>query len=67
MLIAPEQFERIKCSSCTFENNLVFTFTSIINDNKIEKAFYEFLTEKGIEVKIESNGVLDDISTKVKQ
>ena len=65
VLIAPEQFERIKCSSCTFENNLVFTFTSIINDNKIEKAFYKFLTEKGIEVKIESNGVLDDISTKV--
>lgn len=65
VLIAPEPFERIKCSSCTFENNLVFTFTSIINDNKIEKAFYEFLTGKGIEVKIESNGVLDDISTKI--
>ena len=65
VLIAPSQFERIKCSSCTFENNLVFTFTSIINNNKIEKGFYKFLTEKGINVKIESNGVLDDISTKI--
>ena len=65
MLIAPDQYERIKCSSCTFENNMVFTFTSILDDNSIEKGFYKFLTEKGIEVKIESNGVLDDISTEI--
>jgi len=65
--IAPDPFERMKCSSCTFENNMVFTFTSIINDNKIEQGFYRFLQEKGIDVKIESNGVLDDISTKIKQ
>ena len=62
MLIAPDPFERIKCSSCTFENNMVFTFTSVLNDNKIEKGFYEFLKGRGIDVKIESNGVLDDIS-----
>ena len=66
MLIAPDPYERIKCSSCTFENNMVFTFTSILDDNKIEKGFYKFLTEKGIEVKIESNGVLNDISAKAK-
>lgn len=62
MLIAPEPVEKIKCSSCTFENNMVFTFTSILGNNKIEKAFYKFLKERGIQVKIESNGVLDDIS-----
>ena len=66
MMIAPDSFERIKCSSCTFENNIVFTFTSVINNNNIEKEFYEFLIEKGIEVKIESNGVLDDISSEIK-
>ena len=65
-LIAPESVEKIKCSSCTFENKLVFTFTSILNDNKIEKAFYNFLKERGISVSIESNGVLDDISTEIK-
>jgi len=64
--IAPDPFERMKCSSCTFENNMVFTFTSIINSNKIERGFYTFLKEKGIDVKIESNGVLDDISAKNK-
>lgn len=62
MLIAPEPVEKIKCSSCTFENKMVFTFTSILQDNSIEKRFYEFLKGKGIKIEIESNGVLDDIS-----
>ena len=66
VLIAPDPVEKIKCSSCTFENKIVYTFTSILNDNKIEKAFYEFLKNRGINVKIESNGVLDDISTEIK-
>ena len=67
MLIAPEPVEKIKCSSCTFENKMAFTFTSILNDNRIEKRFYQFLKEKGIQIQIESNGVLDDISTEIKQ
>ena len=66
MLIAPDPVEKIKCSSCTFENKVAFSFTSILNDNKIEKAFYEFLNSKGINVTIESNGVLDDISREIK-
>ena len=66
MLIAPEPVEKIKCSSCTFENKMVFTFTSILKDNSIEKCFYEFLKEKNINVEIESNGVLDDISKEIK-
>ncbi len=62
MLIAPEPVEKIKCAGCTFENKMVFTFTSILNDNSIERRFYKFLKERGIEVQIESNGVLNDIS-----
>jgi hypothetical protein len=66
MLISPDSVEKIKCSGCTFGNKIVFTFTSILNDNRIEKAFYEFLKSKEIEVEVESNGVLDDISNKDK-
>lgn len=66
VLISPDPVEKIKCSSCTYENKIVFTFTSILNNNKIESAFYKFLTERGISVRIESNGVLDDISTENK-
>lgn len=65
MLIAPESVEKIKCSSCSFGNKMVFTFTSVLGDNRIEKRFYKFLTEKNINVEIESNGVLDDISREV--
>ena len=66
MLIAPEPVEKIKCSSCSFGDKMVFTFTSNLDDNNIQKRFYEFLKQKDIKVKIESNGVLDDISTEVK-
>ena len=45
---------------------MAFTFTSVLKDNNIEKTFYDFLTKRGIKVEIESNGVLDDISTKIK-
>ncbi len=62
MLIAPESVEKIKCSSCTFNDEMVFTFTSNLKDNNIEKRFYNILLEKKIRVEIESNGVLDDIS-----
>ena len=64
MLIAPEPVEKIKCSSCSFEDKMVFTFTSILQDRSIEERFYKFLTQRGIKVEIESNGVLDVLSTK---
>ena len=64
MLIAPEPVEKIKCSACTFENKMAFTFTSILKNTDIEKYFYDFLHNHGIKVEIESNGVLDDISSK---
>ncbi len=63
-LIAPEQVEKIKCSACSFEDKIVFTFTSILNNTNIEKNFYEFLIKQNINVEIESNGVLDVISSK---
>ena len=67
MLIAPEQFEKIKCSACSFGEHIVFTFTSVLQEAEIEREFYNFLIQKGIKVKIESNGVLDVISSKTKQ
>lgn len=63
-LLAPEPVESIKCSACSFNDSLVFTFTTILEDNGIESRFYQFLKEKNIPVKIESNGVLDVISEK---
>ena len=57
ILIAPEQVEKIKCSSCSYADKLVFTFTSTLEDTQIEKEFYTFLRQQGIEVNIKDNGV----------
>lgn len=56
-LIAPETVEKIKCSACSFENKMTFTFTSILNNKYIENGFCEFLKLQGITVELESNGV----------
>ena len=61
VLIAPEHIEKIKCSSCTYLDNVIYTFTSVLNDNSIEKFFYEFLKEQNIKVEVESNQVLNSI------
>ena len=58
MLIAPEPVEKIKCSACSFENNIVFTFTSVLDNCEIEEEFCEFLKGKNIHVTIESTEIL---------
>ncbi len=62
LLLAPEKAEKIKCSACSYEKNLILTFTSILKDSSIERTFFDFLIKQGIEVKIKSNGVKDAIS-----
>lgn len=57
LLIAPESVETIKCSACSYENKMTFTFTSILDDISIQKAFYRELINKGIKVKIQTNEV----------
>ncbi len=61
-LLSPESVEKNKASIVSYNNNLVLTFTSILKDNKIEKAFYEFIKKQNIEISIEGNGVYDAIS-----
>ncbi len=57
VLIAPEPVEKIKCSSCSYDDILVFNFTSILEETNIEKIFYETLKSQNIDVKVEDNGV----------
>ena len=56
-LIAPERIEKIKFSTCSFEDKMFFTFTSVLRDINIEDEFEKILREHGIKVKRESNGV----------
>ena len=62
-LIAPEHIEKIKCSSCNYLDKIIFTFTSVLNDNSIEKYFLNFLKSQNVEVCVESNQVLDSIES----
>ena len=62
ILIAPEPVEKIKCSACSFDNELVFTFTSTLENTDIEKTFYKQIKKQGIEISLEGNGVHDIIS-----
>ena len=63
ILIAPERIEKIKCSSCTYLDKVIFTFTSVLNDNSIEKYFYKFLKAQNVKTLVESNQVLDSIES----
>ena len=42
---------------------MIFTFTSVLNDNSIEKYFYNFLKSQKVKVSVESNEVLDSIES----
>ena len=62
MLIAPESVEKIKCSACSFENKLNFTFTSTLEGTEVEEEFCKKLKEEEINISVEGNGVHDFIS-----
>ena len=55
MLVMPNKIQKIKCSVCSYENNLNITFNSCINDLFFEKTFYNILCEKINNVKINGN------------
>lgn len=50
----------LKCSVCSYKDELVFTFASVLSDANLQKTFFRKLTEEGISVKIESNGVYNE-------
>lgn len=61
-LLCAESVEKDKGAIVSYNNNLVFTFTSILENYNIEKAFFEFIKNQNIEIYTEGNGVYDVIS-----
>ena len=57
VILAPDWAEKTKCGVCSYKENLVVTFGSILKDNEIEKKFKELLINNNIKFTIESNGV----------
>ena len=56
-LIAPEKIEKIKCTVCAFEENMVFSFASVLATKYVEHKFKEILESFGINVRLEGNEI----------
>lgn len=59
MMIGVSRRQPMKCAVCTYEEEVIVTFTSVFQDTRLQDRFFDFLKEKGISVKLESNGVPD--------
>ena len=68
MLVMPNKLQKIKCSICSYEDNLNITINSNINDLRFEKIFYELLFQKFKKFDIISNDKMrcDYVSGKIK-
>ena len=49
--------QNMKGCVCSYKDTLVFTISSVYRDTEVQKAFFCFMADEGISVRIESNGV----------
>lgn len=56
LLIGVCKRQNLKCSVCAFQKELVFTFSSVFTDTRLQDGFFGFLESRGIKVATESNG-----------
>ncbi len=56
-LIGVSKRQNMKCGMCSYQDKLIVTFSSVLKDTYLQKAFFRALTKQGIPVTIESNGV----------
>lgn len=64
-LIAPDRGEKIKCSTMSYKDNIIFNITSILKNDGIEKKFFEYLEKENTTVQIETNGVRENNESKL--
>ena len=55
--IAMSKGQSLKGTINSYQNTLVFTFSSIFSDTSIQKEFFRKIAEDGVTVQIETNGV----------
>lgn len=55
--LAMSKGQNLKGTICSYKDTLVFTFSFILKDTSVQKAFFRKLAEDGLDVSIESNGV----------
>ena len=55
--IAMSKGQYLKGTICSYQDTLIFTFSSIFAEATVQKAFFGKIAEDGVEVSIETNGV----------
>ncbi len=55
--IAMSKGQLIKGCICSYGDTLVFTFSSVLKDVSVERAFFRRIAADGVDVRIETNGV----------
>lgn len=55
--LAMSKGQNLKGTICSYKDTLVFTFSFILKETSVQKAFFRKLAEDGLDVSIETNGV----------
>jgi hypothetical protein len=53
VLVGASRKNNLNCGICTFKDNMVISFTKSILETDVEKNFFRFLSEKGLNIVIE--------------
>ncbi len=56
LLMGATSSEPVKCSVTSYERTLYVTFTSLLRDTYLQRAFFRKMTEDGLQLTIETNG-----------
>ena len=57
VILSPDWVEKIKCGICSYQDNLVVTFGTLLNDISFESKFKDLLLENNINFSVEGNDV----------
>lgn len=60
VILSPSAGQNMKVTVCSYGDELVVTFGSLLKDTSVQKAFFQSLSQEGLEVAIETNGVYDE-------
>ena len=48
--------QNMKGAICSYQDTMVFTITSVLQDVSIQRCFFRTLAKEGLSVKVETNG-----------
>ncbi len=55
--LAMSKGQSLKGTICSYGDRLMFTFSSVLADSSVQRGFFRRLSEDGLEITVESNGV----------